>query len=70
MVLNIKNHEILQGVRGKPGRDLAALENLLLKISNFVFSNRDSIIEMELNPVWLGYEGEGAIPLDALIFTR
>jgi len=70
MILSIKNHETLRGTRGAPCKDLVALETLLLKVSDFAYSNRDSIVEMELNPVWVGVEGEGAIALDALIVMR
>ena len=50
--------------------DVAALETLLLRISDFVMAHADRIEEMDLNPVWLGAEGEGALPLDAVIIER
>ena len=50
--------------------DLAALETLLLRVSDFVVSHADRIEEMDLNPVWVGAMGESALPLDAVIIER
>jgi len=35
-----------------------------------VVANADRIEEMDLNPVWVGAVGEGALPLDAVIIER
>jgi hypothetical protein len=43
-----------------------ALVDLLLRVSDFV-SEAPDIQEVELNPVWVGPQGQGAIPLDAVI---
>ena len=47
--------------------DVAALERLLLAVSDFVMAHAGRLEEMDLNPVWVGSEGEGALPLDAVI---
>ncbi|MNN31579.1 hypothetical protein D3C81_1452720 [compost metagenome] len=41
--------------------------DLLLKVSDFVAAHADRLVEMDLNPVWVGHEGEGVLPLDAVI---
>src|SRR6218665_836836 len=56
--------------RAPPPADIAALEELLVRISDFVLRHADRIEELELNPVWVGAKGQGAIPLDALIIER
>ncbi|ABM57562.1 acetate--CoA ligase family protein [Verminephrobacter eiseniae] len=61
---------LLGGARGQPPADIAALEELLVRISDFVLRHADRIEELELNPVWVGAKGQGAIPLDALIIER
>ena len=33
-------------------------------------ANAGRIEEMDLNPVWVGAQGEGAMPLDAVIVER
>lgn len=66
----IRYAEVLDGVRGQAPADLTALEDLILRVSDFAWSHRDALQEMELNPVWVGAEGQGAMPLDALIGLR
>ena len=61
---------LLEGARGRPPADLEALQTLLLRISDFVVHNADRIEEMDLNPVWIGAQGEGVLPLDAVIIER
>ncbi len=70
MVREIRSFALLDGARGRPKADLAALEALLLRVSEFVVANADRIEEMDLNPVWVGAVGEGALPLDAVIIER
>jgi len=64
---DLKQVAILDGLRGQPPADFAALHALLLQVSDFAWQHRDTLIELELNPVWLGSAGLGAIALDALI---
>lgn len=70
MVREIRSFALLDGARGRPKADLAALESLLLRVSDFVVRNANRIEEMDLNPVWVGADGEGALPLDAVIIER
>lgn len=67
LLREIRNAAILEGVRGQPPGDLEALEDLILKVSAFAERHADTLLELELNPVWLGPVGQGAIALDALI---
>ena len=53
-----------------PAAEPETLEALLLRVSDFVVRHADRIEEMDLNPVWLGAAGEGALPLDAVIVER
>jgi acetyltransferase len=50
MISEIRGYRALTGLRGKPPADLAALKNLLLKVSAFL-STHPGIEEMDLNPV-------------------
>ncbi|NYT22447.1 acetate--CoA ligase family protein [Alcaligenaceae bacterium] len=70
MIGRIRHARILHGVRGQGAADLQALEDLILKVSDFAYRNRERIREIELNPVWVGPEGAGAIPLDALVIEH
>ena len=70
MVREMRSFPMLAGARGRPSSDIAALERLLMKVSDFVMANAGRIEEMDLNPVWVGAQGEGAMPLDAVIVER
>ena len=64
MIREIKGFPVLEGVRGQPPADLAALEKLILKLSEFVEAHPE-IEELDLNPVF-AYR-DGAIAVDARI---
>lgn len=70
MVREMRCFPLLAGARGRPAADVAALERLLVAVSDFVTANASTIEEMDLNPVWIGAEGEGVLPLDAVIVER
>jgi acyl-CoA synthetase (NDP forming) len=69
MVREIRAFPLLAGVRGQPPADLAALEALLLQVSDFVGASLEPVLELDLNPVWVGRQGQGAFALDALLVT-
>jgi acetate---CoA ligase (ADP-forming) subunit beta len=64
MVREIKGYPVLEGARGKDAADVAALESLILKLSEFVEAN-PQIEEIDLNPVF-AYK-DGVIAVDARI---
>jgi acyl-CoA synthetase (NDP forming) len=64
MVQEIKARPILEGVRGQPAADVAALEQAILKVSAFV-EQHPEIRELDLNPVF-AYP-DGALAVDARI---
>ncbi len=70
MLRELRCYPLLAGVRGQRPRDVQALANLLVQISDFVVAQGSSIQEMDLNPVWVGEEGAGAYPLDCVIVAR
>lgn len=69
-VRGIKAFPVLDGTRGRPGHDVAALCALLVKLSDFSSENASTLDELELNPVWVGPEGAGVWILDAVITAR
>lgn len=70
MVREVRSFALLDGARGQRRADVPALEALLQRVSDFVVHRADRIEEIELNPVWVGAEGGGALPLDAVILER
>lgn len=64
MVREIKGYPVLEGYRGQKPSDVAALEDMLLKVSDFVEKNPD-IKELDLNPVFA--YSDGALAVDARV---
>ena len=64
MVRDIKGFPVLEGYRGAPPADLAALESILMKLSEFAAANPE-VNELDLNPIF-AYD-DGAIAVDARI---
>ena len=64
MIKEIKGYPILQGYRGKEPANITALEELIVKVSEFVEQN-PQIKELDLNPVF-AYKDK-AVAVDARI---
>jgi acyl-CoA synthetase (NDP forming) len=64
MIQEIKGRPILEGVRGQDPADMAALQETLVKVSQFV-EQHPEIQELDLNPVF-AYP-DGAVAVDARI---
>ena len=68
MIRDIKGYALLQGYRGQPPVNLTALEEIILKVSDFIEKNPD-IEELDINP--LIATADGVIAVDArLIISR
>ncbi len=52
MIIEIKGYEILKGTRGETPKDIEAIKNLLMKISQLAMENPE-IKEIDLNPVFI-----------------
>ena len=68
MLREVRAFALLDGARGRPKCDVAALERLLVSVSDFICAQGEAIEELDLNPVWVG--PGGALPLDAVIVLR
>jgi acetyl coenzyme A synthetase (ADP forming)-like protein len=66
MVRSIKGYRLLEGYRGHPSADIAAIEDLLLRVARLV-EEVPEIAELDLNPVIALPPGEGCVIIDARI---
>jgi len=66
MVRGIRGYRLFQGYRGHPAADVAALEDLLLRVSRLV-EEVPEINELDLNPVFALPPGQGCRIVDARI---
>ncbi len=66
MIQSVRGYPILRGVRGEPPSDLPALAEAIERISQLAVE-RPEIAELDLNPLIVRPEGQGAIAVDARI---
>ena len=64
MVRDIKGYPVLEGFRGQEPSDVAALEQLLLRVSEFA-EQHPEVAELDLNPIF-AYK-DGALAVDARV---
>lgn len=69
MVRSVKGYALLEGWRGSPPADVAALEDLLLRVS-YLVEEVPEIAEMDLNPVKVLPPGQGCVVVDARVLLR
>ena len=67
MLRQLKAYKMLEGYRGSRHCDLKALTDIMVKVSQYALEHKNTIAEMDLNPVFVYEEGMGAIAIDALI---
>jgi acetate---CoA ligase (ADP-forming) len=68
-VREIRTYPLLRGVRGEPPADITAAEEVILRVSQLV-TDFPEIVEMDINPLVVHNQGEGAIVLDARIILQ
>jgi acetyltransferase len=69
MIKSVKAYGILQGVRGKPQSDMAAIKDCILRISQMITENPE-IAELDINPLIVYPRGEGCVAADCRILLR
>jgi acyl-CoA synthetase (NDP forming) len=68
MLDSLKANRLLLGLRGRPAANREALIDIIVKLSRLAFELRDSIAEIDINPV-IATAG-GAVAVDALVLRR
>jgi len=69
LLRGIKGFPVLEGVRGEKGADLPALEDLLCRISRLA-ADFPSIVEMDLNPIFVYPAGTAPSAVDVRLKVR
>ncbi|WP_431283670.1 acetate--CoA ligase family protein [Humitalea sp. 24SJ18S-53] len=67
MLRGLKAFPVLDGARGRPKADIAAAARVIAALSRFAAQHAETIAEIDINPLLLRAEGQGAVALDALI---
>jgi acetyltransferase len=67
MVDRLKLARLLDGYRGRPPADRAALERTILRLAHFLLDHRTAIDDIEINPLIVRADGEGAVAVDVRV---
>jgi len=70
MVLRLKAVAVLRGARGRPPADIDAVAQALAALSRFIADNAERYAEIDINPLIVRSEGQGAVAVDALLVVR
>jgi len=63
----LKVSAVLDGYRGQPAGDVEALIDAILAIGRYAAAHRDTLVELDVNPIIVRPRGAGAIAVDVLI---
>jgi succinyl-CoA synthetase beta subunit len=69
-VNGLRSAPLLEGYRGKPRADINATVDAILAIQQYAISHANSLIELDVNPLLIGAQGEGVFAADALIVLQ
>jgi acyl-CoA synthetase (NDP forming) len=67
MLARLKGYPLLEGVRGKPRRDLAALVRAMTGLSDLFGTYRSRLRDLEVNPLIVRQEGLGVVAVDVRV---
>ncbi len=70
MLRSLRSFPLLDGFRGAPPADVAALADLVSRVSVFAAACQDTVREVELNPVIVHPAGQGCAVADALLLIE
>jgi acyl-CoA synthetase (NDP forming) len=67
MIEEIKGYPLLAGARGKAHADVDALADAIVRLSALAIDLKDSLAELDINPLFVMEKGKGVRAVDALI---
>jgi acyl-CoA synthetase (NDP forming) len=70
MIAETRVATLLGGLRGRPPGDVGALTSALEAIGDFAWAERESLAELDVNPIVVRETGAGCVVVDALIVPR
>jgi acyl-CoA synthetase (NDP forming) len=70
MLARLRGRRLFESVRGEPARDLDALADLLVRLSNLAWDSRETLAELDVNPVFVHEAGAGIGIVDALAIRK
>jgi acyl-CoA synthetase (NDP forming) len=68
MIAEVKGAALLNGYRGRPPLDVAALADTLARVSLLIADHADHIAEIDVNPLFV--RESGVVAADALVVLK
>jgi len=70
MIKEIKGYGVLAGARGQARKDISALAEVLVRVSEMAVQFEEEIQELDINPLLVLDEGKGVKVADALVIRK
>ncbi|MPZ76109.1 MAG: hypothetical protein GEU77_06255 [Deltaproteobacteria bacterium] len=70
MLQDLRGFKVLQGVRGQGPRDIDALVNAMVGLSDIFAAHRNHLTDMEINPVMVRAQGRGVAAVDVRLVRQ
>jgi acetyltransferase len=70
MIADVKGARLLEGFRGRPAADVAALADTLVRVSHMGAQLEGSLAELDINPLMVLPAGQGVKAADAVAIFR
>jgi hypothetical protein len=64
---SLKSARLLQGYRNRPAGDLEGVASAVLALQDFAAASAGRLVELDVNPLMVRPEGQGAVAADVLI---
>jgi acyl-CoA synthetase (NDP forming) len=66
----LRGRKILDGVRGRPPCDVAALVDAIVRLADAMREHDGAVVEVDVNPLVVRERGRGVVAVDALVVVR
>ena len=66
-ILALRSAPLLKGYRGAPAADIDGAVDAAMAVAKFALAHRDTLAELDINPLIVREKGKGAVAADALI---
>ena len=70
MLKELRGYKVLEGVRGQGPRDVDALVKAMVGLSDIFAAHRNSLSDMEINPIMVRAQGGGAAAVDVRLVRK
>ncbi|MDF2678224.1 MAG: acetyl-CoA synthetase (ADP-forming), alpha and beta subunit, partial [Bacillota bacterium] len=70
MIKSLKGYPLLTGYRGAKELDVESMADLIVKTSEFAVAYKETVAEVDINPIFLYEQGDGLSVADSLVLIK